>query len=405
LKRLTILLIVILMISAAFAADIQANFDPMQQSSFSTLPPPADLEKQIDPDEYIIGVGDQFLVEKIQDKTLYTLPVLPTGIISIPGVAKINIGGKTLTEALEIISEVAGPYSNVSLYDIKNIRIPVSGAINNPGLFTISAAMRLSDLLKQLPLSSTAKDYAIEIKSEDKTDIVNIYEFFIHGDLSHNPYLHAGESVFIPFADIKTECVEVFGPVLFKGSYEFGPEDAISATYVSTISDKGLRPFIPGESLQNFINRKVQISDAVNYDNIMIIRDNEQIYIPLTEMDSFILQARDKIEFITLSEVMVSGHVNKPGTYRFIPGHTVMDYISMAGGVNYKGSENSAIVVRGDKKIKNPKNVEMKRGDIILVKRSAEDILIGETSILYFISLIASIASTVITAFIAAGSL
>jgi hypothetical protein len=73
--------------------------------------------------------------------------------------------------------------------------------------------------------------------------------------------------------------------------------------------------------------------------------------------------------------------------------------------VNYKGSENSAIVVRGDKKIKNPKNVEMKRGDIILVKRSAEDILIGETSILYFISLIASIASTVITAFIAAGSL
>ena len=404
-KRLNILLLVILIMSMAFAADITTTIDQQQQSSISILPPPADLEMQIDPDEYIIGVGDQFLVEKIQDRTLYSLPVLPTGIISIPGVANINIGGKTLSEALQLIAEIAGPYSNVSLYDIKKIRIPVSGAINNPGLYTISAAMRLSDLLKQLPLSSTAKDHAIEIRTKEGSKIVNIYEFFIQGDLSQNPYLHAGENIFIPFADIETECVEIFGPVLFKGSYEFGPEDAVPTSFVSTISDKGMRPFILGESLQDFINRKVQISDAVNYDNIMIIRDKKQIYIPLTEMDTFILQAKDKIEFITLAEIMVSGHVNKPGTYRFIPGHTVLDYISMAGGVNYKVSHNSAIIVRGDKKINNPKNIEMKRGDIILVKRSAEDILIGETSSLYFISLIASIASTVITAFIAAGSI
>lgn len=404
-KRLSILILLILIASSAFAIEVPANVEQQPQSTISILPSPEELEAVIDPDEYVIGVGDQFLVEKLQDKTIYSLPVLPTGVISIPGVANINIGGMTLSEALNVILLEAGPYCNVSLYNIKKIRIPVSGAINNPGVYTVSAAMRLSDLLKQLPLSSIAKDHAIEIKTKEGSKIVNIYEFFIQGDLSQNPYLHAGENIFIPFADIETECVEIFGPVLFKGYYEFGPEDAVPTSFVSTISDKGMRPFIPGESLQDFINRKVQISDAVNYDNIMIIRDNKQIYISLTEMDTFILQAKDKIEFITLAEIMVSGHVNKPGTYRFIPGHTVMDYISMAGGVNYKGSHNSAIIVRGDKKINNPKNIEMKRGDIILVKRSAEDILIGETSILYFISLIASIASTVITAFIAAGSI
>jgi protein involved in polysaccharide export with SLBB domain len=102
---------------------------------------------------------------------------------------------------------------------------------------------------------------------------------------------------------------------------------------------------------------------------------------------------------------MVSGHVNRPGTYDFVPGHTVIDYISMAGGTNYKGSNGSAIVIRDSKKIKNPKDMQIHRGDIILVKRSAEDILIGEISILSFVSLIATIASTVITAFIAAGNI
>jgi len=77
----------------------------------------------------------------------------------------------------------------------------------------------------------------------------------------------------------------------------------------------------------------------------------------------------------------------------------------MAGGANYKGSANSAVVIRDSKKIRDTDNLNIKRGDIILVKRSAEDVFIGEISILSFVSMLATIASTVITAFIAAGNI
>lgn len=402
----TSIIILSILITFLWAVDLQNNIDmPSAQGTISMISPPVDMEKEIDPVEYIIGVGDQFIIEKMQDGSMYSLPVLPSGKIIIPGIAVIKISGKTLKEALEMIAEATGPYSSVSLYNIKNIRIPIAGATGNPGIYKVSASWRLSDLLKRVPLSSLAKEHAIEIRSSEGVEVINIYNFYVNGDLGSNPYLHSGESVYIPFADMETECVEVNGPVRFKFTYEQLMEEAVPQSYMSTWSDKGLVPFVKGESLGDFQRRKVQMSDLTEYDYVMVIRNGEQLVIEVSEINSFFLEAKDKIEYVTLARVMVSGHVIRPGSYNFMPGHTVVDYISMAGGVNYKGSLNSAIVMRGNKKLRDINNVRIERGDIILVKRSTEDILIGETSILTFISLIATIASTVITAFIAAGSL
>ncbi|MFO8054359.1 MAG: hypothetical protein R6U19_04255, partial [Bacteroidales bacterium] len=73
-------------------------------------------------------------------------------------------------------------------------------------------------------------------------------------------------------------------------------------------------------------------------------------------------------------------------------------YIAMAGGANRQGSENKVMIIRGKEKIRNVRKAEIQRGDIILVRRSVEDLMIGQMSLLQFISMIASIT----TAFIAA---
>ncbi|MFO7841635.1 MAG: SLBB domain-containing protein [Fidelibacterota bacterium] len=370
----------------AFAApfeDIPENNENMQQGTISMIPPAGELETEIDSNIYIVGVGDQFMIERLQDQSIITIPVSPTGVINIPGKGNVKVSGLTLKEASERIRKRVGSYINVSLYEIKKIRIPITGAVKNPGIYSISAAWRLSDLIKKVPLRYLGKDFEIHIRSKYDTTLINIYDFYLNGEEKSNPYLHAGESVYIPFADPDEECVEVYGPVMVK-------------SFV---------PFIKGESLGDFYRRKVVMSDIMNYEKIVVIRNGEQISISMQEMNNFKLQAKDKIEFMNLAKIMVSGHVNRPGTYDFVPGHKVVDYISMAGGTNFKGSSGSAVVIRGSEKIRNPKNLEIKRGDIILVKRSAEDILIGEISILSFVSMLASIASTVITAFIAAGNL
>jgi len=385
LKKISIFVLVCWMVLPLFAqSDLQQLMQGMpQQPTITMIPPPAELETEIDPDEYIVGAGDQFLVEKLQEMSTITVPVSPTGTITIPGSASLRVSGMTLNAASRLISEKVGPYVSVSLYEIKKIRIPVSGAVKNPGIYTVSAANRLSDLIQKVPLRYLGKDFEIHIRSEKDTSIINIYNFYLKGDKDSNPYLHAGESVFVPFADPEKECVEVYGPVMVR-------------SFV---------PFIRGESLGDFYRRKVMMSDVMNYEKMVVIRDEKQYSVTVSDMDDFVLEPKDKIEFIALSKIMVSGHVNRPGTYDFIPGHTVVDYIAMAGGVAYKGSNKSAIVIRGNEKLRNPMNSEIRRGDIILVRRSAEDILIGEISILSFVSMLATIASTVITAFIAAGNL
>lgn len=384
LKKLSIIILVCMMITFAFSQkDMQGNFENLQLGTLSMIPVPSEMEREIDPDRYIIGVGDQFMVEKLHDMSIMTLPVLPTGVIAIPGTVSIPVSGRTLAEALTLISEQVGPYVHVSLYDVKNIRIPVIGAVRHPGIYSFSAAWRLSDMLGKVPLRYLGKDFEIHIFSDDDTTIVNIYDFYLRGNKESNPYLRAGQSIYIPFADPEKECVEVYGPVM----------------------TRSFVPFINGESLGDFYRRKVMMSDVMNYEKMAIIRDGKQYMLSVDEMDNFQLKAKDKIEFISLAKIVISGHVNRPGTYDFIPGHTIVDYIAMAGGVNHKGSNESAMILRGSEKIRNPRNTEIRRGDIILVKRSVEDIFIGEISILQFVSMLATIASTVITAFIAAGNL
>jgi protein involved in polysaccharide export with SLBB domain len=371
-------------VGQAFAVDMNANNGNQSKiTKLARITPPSEMEELIDPNEYIVGVGDEFLVELQVEKTSIVVPVVASGELLIPGAGTFLLSGKTLSESLALIKSNLSNYAKVSFFDVKNIRIPVVGAVLKPGIYSVKGNWRLSDVIKSVPLKYLSKDFEINIIDGQDTSVVNIYDFYLKGDKKSNPYLHAGETIYIPFADPVSECVEVYGPVMARSFI----------------------PFIQGETLGEFYRRKVVMSDVMNYEKIMVVRQGKQILVSDAEMDAFVLHAKDKIEFIALKQIMVSGHVNRPGTYDFVPGHTVIDYISMAGGTNYKGSNGSAIVIRDSKKIKNPKDMQIHRGDIILVKRSAEDILIGEISILSFVSLIATIASTVITAFIAAGNI
>ncbi|MDZ7796616.1 MAG: SLBB domain-containing protein [Candidatus Marinimicrobia bacterium] len=96
---------------------------------------------------------------------------------------------------------------------------------------------------------------------------------------------------------------------------------------------------------------------------------------------------------------MVNGFVNTPGIYNYIQGHTVADYIAMAGGVNSKGSNKAAMIIRDDKKIRKAENTLVERGDIIVVNRSLDHVFFGDISVLQFLSMLASISLTFIAAY------
>ncbi len=371
---------------------LQTDNGQNQTNVISTVTSISPVDRSLDPDSYIVGAGDVFLIQILSSKPMtYTLQVGMSGELTIPGFGQVLLDEMTFNESKKLIFKLCKSVNRnamveIDLNNVKKIKIPITGAVETPGMITLPATSRLDEYLKKTRLHHLGKDFAIQIKKGNDVKTVNIYNYYLFGDMENNPYLSAGESIYIPFADIAKECVEVYGPV----------------------KTKSLVPLIEGETLLEFYHRKIRLSDASDYSAVTITKRDDKSFshtINVNDMGSYTLQAGDILEFAVLERIQVNGHVNRPGTYDFVPGHTVHDYIAMAGGVNYKGSANSVMVIRGSKRIRKVDNLQIRRGDIVLVKRSGEDIMIGEISILSFVSMIASIASTVITAFIAAGNI
>ena len=396
------LLITLLIFTPLLSVDFTMSSEKSPGETISIMPSPESgtFIPAVDPLEYVIGVGDRFMVEKLQEQKVYILTVLPTGFLSIPGLEEIKISGMTLKETLEKISREIGEYVNISFYAAKSIQVSVVGAVQMPGVHKVKASTRLSSLLRNIPLLNISKDYAIEIRNSDSTKIINIYDYYLNGDLDNNPYLHANEIIYIPYADMESECVQVFGQIVINDFYQ----RKSSVEYIDAKATKGLVPLIAGETLYEFNKRKIHFNSSIDPAKIIVIRNSEQLALKISAFKTFELQAGDQIEYIVMESIFLSGYVNIPGTYGFVPKHTVQDYISMAGGLAERGSMKSVVILRGKEKIFDINNINIQRGDIILVKRALGDFLIGETSVLDFILMLASITATVLTAFIAAGN-
>ncbi|MDZ7822442.1 MAG: SLBB domain-containing protein [Candidatus Marinimicrobia bacterium] len=327
----------------------------------STVTGTTPVDRSIDPDEYIVGPGDVFMVQLISDKTItYHLQVSVSDALTIPGVGQVNVKEMDLRSAVDAI-EVACKKSkkhtevNVNLMDVKKIKVSVYGAVENPGMQILPASSRLNEFLHKVRLHHLAKDHEIQIRSDKDTVTVNIYDYYLHGDRENNPYLKTGETIFIPFANASTECVEVYGPV----------------------NTKSLVPIVPGETLMEFYHRKIRFSDISDFSGVTITREDDADFFRTVQNDAFrdyVLQPGDILEFARLKQIQVNGYVNRPGTYDYIPDHSVYDYVAMAGGANPQGSNSKIMILRGNDKIRKISDAEVKRGDIILVKRSLEDL-------------------------------
>ena len=393
-KRKLIIIGIFFLIGILYAQSFLNDNESLEQDQniiVSTVASITPVDLAINPEEYIVGAGDVFLVQMVSAiTTTYRLQVGLSDELTIPGYGQVNLKGKSLSAAVKMIENLCNNINknvsvNVNLSNVKKLRIPVIGAVETPGMITLPASSRLNDYILNLKLHHLAKDYEIQIRSENDTNVVNIYKYYLEGDLNNNPYIKSGESVYVPFADVTTECVEVYGPV----------------------NSRSLAPYIKGETLLDFYHRKIRLSDVSDYSGVTITRKHEKNFyqtIPAEEMGNYELKAGDILEFAQLERIYVNGYVNNPGIYDYIPGHTIYDYIAMAGGASFKGNENKVIIIRDNKKIKNISKINVQRGDIILVKRSAEDIMIGQISLLQFIASIASITTAFIAAYNSIGA-
>ncbi len=195
------------------------------------------LEQPLDPSEYVVGPGDIFVVS-INDVEPYLglVAVTPTGEMIIPAVGGVAVGGLTLLAAnRSVLERIRKMYPALeaycTLYDLRKIRVGISGAIYKAGYYLATPVSRVSDLITLAgdPLISAALDMVVIERLDGERIACDLTRFYYTGDISQNPTLRGGDRVILPFTQAGSDGdngmrqVIVMGEVNEPGSFIFQP--------------------------------------------------------------------------------------------------------------------------------------------------------------------------------------
>ncbi len=340
------------------------------------------LEKAIDPNEYVLGPGDQIGLSILnRDILTFSITITPTGDLFIPAVGVYHVAGYTLTEAISnvqnFIRENAFPkaQSHLVLLNPRQFKLLVSGAVNAAGFIIVTPLSRLDEAIAQVDgFHQLAEEFEVTIiRNDGRHEIVNYHKYLLDGDLASNPTFLEGDRIQVPFGALEENGIVVRGSIAGAGY------DIISKN----------------ESLGNYIKRQVIFSKDADLENVTISRKdlNKTVLLVINPKDfnETTLQPGDVLNFMWERGVTVTGFVQAPGGFSYFPGYSVTDYIALAGGNTPKGNPNSVSVEHRDGTSGKGLDADIMRGDVIYVPRTGKDIYFGDLSILEMVTATVSI--------------
>jgi protein involved in polysaccharide export with SLBB domain len=298
--------------SERFGAQI---FDMMQTSFMPINEPNFDSS-------YILDFGDTLEIQLIgQKNSIEKLSIKRDGSVNISEIGKISVAGLSLDEVSSLIKgKIANAYIGieafVSLVNIRDIQVLITGNAYNPGIYTLNGN---SNLLHALSMAGGIDEKGSYRKIElirDNTVIntIDLYDIFIHGKSGFGQRLRSGDSILIkPSNDLVT----ISGAVKRPGVYELTSDEDYSDlfAYGNGFSVSADIDTLRVERLNKEEVEFIYISDVKDLSSIKPISGDR-------------LNVRSYVR----KRVSISGAVNTPGTYVISKGETLSSLIEKAEG-------------------------------------------------------------------------
>ena len=291
--------------------------------------------------DFRLDIGNSLLLSlwgNIEEK--YSVSIDREGKIRIPRVGPVKVFGMTLKEAEEKIRGALNKkYVNVqfdlSLTDVKYIRISVLGNVKNPGVYTISPFSKILDaiIIAGGPLENGSLRN-IQLKRKNKL-IVNMdyYEFIIKGDDSKNVSIKHDDCLYVPFRE---NIVAIRGDVLNPGIYEIKKDTSLSeiidiaSGIIPSIFERKIQIMRPDKAKRSMVPYKEILLDSV--DKIRGTKED----IKLKYQDTIVVTS--EFDFTPYSRymmrtVVINGEINMPGIFIIKDRETLSSLIKRAGGL------------------------------------------------------------------------
>ncbi|MEE1884729.1 SLBB domain-containing protein [Pedobacter flavus] len=317
------------------------------------------------PKGYILGADDEVnVIFTGLNEAVTTSRISPEGNLQVNRLGLINLNGKTIEQAYDIIKlraqQVAYPALatgqtklSVTLGSVKTIRVTIIGEVALPGTHPVSGLSTLFNALYRSGGPTNIGSFRnIELIRGNKViKTVDLYSFIQSGIMSENVRLEDQDVIRIP---AYTKRVAVDGEIRKPGLYELKSDETIAdlVKYASGFSDNAYKS----------IAKVSQIND----------RERSVKDVSSDMFDRYVLKNADSVFFGAIldrysNRVNLEGAVFRPGPFELEAGLTLKKLIEKGEGLREDAS-----LVTGFIKRTNP-NL-----DKVLISFNPQNILSGK---------------------------
>lgn len=284
------------------------------------------------PADYLIASGDEVLLQLwgSVDADL-RLVVDRTGRISVPRVGPIQVGGVRYADlATTVERRVATMFknfqANVSLGQLRSVRVFVSGFVIRPGTYTVGALSTVVGSVMQAGGPSAAGSFRrIELKRGGKLVAqFDLYDLLLRGDRSADRLVQAGDVIHVGPVGAQVALLGSFNrPVIAELTGEESVADVLEmAGGFTALADRS-RLII--ERLSERSGRRVS--------ELLLPSDPTQRF-----SHGDVIRALNATDVATSVRrqnvrVRVDGEVARPGEYVLPPDSSLQDALAVAGGL------------------------------------------------------------------------
>lgn len=335
----------------AFSEKATINASPKEKRIFGfqlfntdnlTFEPPVNIPT---PQNYVMGIDDELLVSIWgASQQSYQLRVETNGAVNIPDIGPVYVSGIEFSKAKELIKkrliaiyqgmggQNPNTYAEVSISNLRSIRINVIGEVMAPGTYTLpSTASAFNALYLSGGPNENGSFRNIQIIRDNKViHTVDVYDFLINANTQGNIQLREQDIVYIPTYEKR---VEASGAFKRNGIFELTEKENLSdlIRYLGGFSD---RAFTAQLSLTRNTDSEKKVID--------ISQSIYSSFIP-SNGDSIVASAIiDRYE----NRINISGAVFRPGTYELTEGLTLSGLIKKAQGVKENYFSNRGLIIR-----------------------------------------------------------
>ena len=299
----------------------------------------------VDP-EYLIGPNDEIIVTlwgETQFRQLFT--VNREGFIFIPEIGQVFVNGLNLnlleSKLFRVLSQSyaslnpqnrkATTFLDVSLGNLRPLRIQVLGQVAQPGAYTVSPMVSLFSSLYYFngpTVKGSLRDIRL-IRGDENFATIDFYDYLLTGKKPKDVKLQLDDVVFIP-KRMKTISIE--GQINRPGIYEMKPGETL-LDLISFAGDLRNTAFIGYGQIDRIVpfDQRLEIgmdrmyidinlSDLINQKNVFDIQDGDRVKIY-------------SISEIRQNAVMITGAVSRPGQYQLGDSLRLSDLIIKANGL------------------------------------------------------------------------